>query len=182
MSEEIFKIGEHEIASQVVRDNKDKIVIRKGSLKDLDIIDALQKMGYKESLWEDKELFERIINAQDAIILIAEFNDSAKGRIPIGYLVGYSVDTQNLETFGEPTSGDNDAIYLHDACSPLKGSGAGNLLNAEYETLAKSAGWTESHLIAVQGAEKYWPRHDYETYATKNYTPQDTGYVMKKTL
>ncbi|WP_280569614.1 GNAT family N-acetyltransferase [Chromohalobacter sp. 296-RDG] len=136
--------------------------IRKISQTDFMDISRIQRECYSEDLLESVGSFSAKLSANSDFSFIAVQNEMFVGYVmALPWIYGELLDLDGVD-YSVPV--DADSLCIHDIAVSRKARNAGAakyLLNAVLES-AKSRGYRQLFLVAVQGASSYWKRQGFE--------------------
>ncbi|MCK0714799.1 GNAT family N-acetyltransferase [Chromohalobacter sarecensis] len=136
--------------------------IRKISQADLMEISRIQRECYSEDLLESVDSYSAKLSANSDFSFIAMQNEMVVGYVvALPWMYGELLDLDGVD-YSVPV--DADSLCIHDiavSCNARNGGTAKYLLNAVLES-AKSRGYRQLFLVAVQGASSYWKRQGFE--------------------
>ncbi|MCK0746804.1 GNAT family N-acetyltransferase [Chromohalobacter nigrandesensis] len=136
--------------------------IRKMSQADLMDISRIQRECYSEDLLESIDSYSAKLSANSDFSFIAVQNEMAVGYVvALPWIYGEMLDLDGVD-YSIPV--DADSLCIHDIAVSRNARNAGAakyLLNAVFES-AKSRGYRQFFLVAVQGASSYWKRQGFE--------------------
>lgn len=153
--------------------------------KHLEQINQIQRASYPPALYDDIELFRKIVNSLKSICLCLVDTNGDDFAIR-GYILGYPVrgDRQNFES-GPEESGDNqaaddlqDTMYVHDLCihPNFQRQGLGSQLLSTFEERVKN---NSVLAVAVLEALPYWEHHGYSIVSKSSYHGEPGTRLIK---
>lgn len=163
--------------------------IRTASQSDLPDIARIQSECYSDHFVESQESFAAKLAANSDFSFIAEQGNAAVGYVfALPWLFG-DVPALNGHQYSIPPNA--DSLYIHDIAvgrSARQGGLAKRLLHAVLDA-ARSAGFAQVFLVAVQGASSYWQRHGFEAVPIDDHLRRrlaaygaDATYMTRRTV
>lgn len=149
-----------------VDDHARMIQLRRLEQADLANVLRIQDACYSEIVPETGQSLAAKILASPSTCFLAE---TAAGVI--GYLVAVPVLYPDLPALNDAMfrlASDSDTLYIHDLAvtDAGRGTGAGRALVRAALDAATAQGLGSACLVAIQGSQRFWAQHGFETVAS----------------
>lgn len=155
------------------------VVIRQMTEADLQQVYDVQCAAYAEVFHEDISVFKDALDDYDKTSFVAVED----GKI-IGYLLSQPSDEyrDDFDTGVWDRRGDEEFIYLHDACvSPdHRGKDAASQLVKTFNQKAKDLGFKAIVGVSVQRSEGFWKKMGFTMVSPDTYNGEPAFYMKKE--
>ena len=153
-----------------------RLAWRSMTIADLDAVADIARLGFPDH-FEGRPCFENRLSLYPGGCFVLADDDGP----PLGYLIAYpwrADAAPSLNTLIDAIPADAGVLYLHDLALHPEARGAGHS-HAIVERLAaeaRTAGWPELALVAVNDATGFWMRHGFASREMPELAAKLAGY------